>query len=108
MVDFSKEFKQWEEICIDNDQMANFIYKKYTTTDSTGKPLDQKEYRVNKDDFLMEYQNFYKLDKISFNNILNDAKRCGLIYDRQATSIMQFGLKEEEKENKKIREMKYI
>lgn len=83
---YKKQFKEnnmeqfndnWISICSNNDKITLFISEKYERTDNEND-------KIHKDDFLQEYQQYYNLKKITFSNILNDIKRIGLDYNRQA------------------------
>ena len=77
-IDMKPLIENWENICFQNDNMKQFIDEKYEITNNDAN-------RVHKDDFLKDYQLFFNLNKISWNNIINDIKRIGLVYDRFKT-----------------------
>ena len=67
--------ENWENVCCQNDNMQQFIDEKYEITNNDSD-------RIHKDDFLKDYQLFFNLNKITWNNLINDIKRLGLSYDR--------------------------
>lgn len=66
----------WENICCENDKMMQFLEIHYEITEN-------KDDIIYKDDFLQEYREFYKLKNLTWNTLLADINRVGLIYDRQ-------------------------
>jgi phage/plasmid-associated DNA primase len=74
-VDVTPLIEKWENICCENDNMAQFLEENYEITDNDGD-------RIHKDDFLKHYQNYYNLNKMTWNTLINDVKRLGLKYDR--------------------------
>jgi phage/plasmid-associated DNA primase len=65
----------WEDICCENDQMAQFLENNYIETKN-------KDDIIHKDVFLNEYQKYFNLNNISWNTILSDIHRLGINYDR--------------------------
>jgi phage/plasmid-associated DNA primase len=74
-VDMTPLVETWENICCENDDMARFLEENYEITENDAN-------RIHKDDFLKHYQNYYNLNKLTWNTLINDVKRLGLEYDR--------------------------
>jgi hypothetical protein len=65
------------ELCEENDKVKDFINQQYCQTNN------DKD-RVFKEDFVEGYRIFSGLKHITWTNILNDVKRLGISYNRQA------------------------
>jgi hypothetical protein len=74
-VDMSEYIAKWEEICTDNDNMTRFLEERCEITNDPGD-------KINRDDFLFEYQVHFQLKKITWGNIVNDIKRLDLTYNK--------------------------
>jgi hypothetical protein len=67
--------KPFQELCEDNDKMKEFINDNFIIT------KDSKD-KIHKDTFLEMYRYVSNLKNISWQNILNDIKRLGLVYKK--------------------------
>jgi len=65
----------FKEVCEDNDSIKDFVEQFYETTN------DEND-RVSKEEFLEMYRLHFKLKQVTWMNVLNDIKRCGLQYNR--------------------------
>lgn len=65
----------WENICCENDEMAQFIEDHYDITNN-------KRDCVFKEDFLKHYQQHYNLTRLAWTTLICDIRRVGLEYDR--------------------------
>ena len=65
----------FKEICEDNDSMRDFVDQCHETTNNEND-------RVSKDEFVEMYRLHFKLKQMTWMNVLNDIKRCGLQYNR--------------------------
>lgn len=78
-IDMSSLIETWENICCENDNVAQFIEEYY---ECTGKEKD----RVQKEDFLRHYQQVYDLKKMTWNTLMGEVKRLAptynIIYDK--------------------------
>jgi phage/plasmid-associated DNA primase len=74
-VNMSSLIETWETICCENDAMGQFLDENYDVTENDND-------RIQKDDFVEHYQNYYNLKNITWNTLINEIKRLGLEYDR--------------------------
>lgn len=65
-----------KQLCENNDPMKEFISDELV---STGLEMD----KLNKMDFMEAFHNHSKLKQMSWHNILEEAKRCGLKYNKE-------------------------